>query len=147
MKARNVILGIILLAGSAGTASVSAKEPANWQSGKLVGLETRTITTEGVRNEHYEERKTKDGKKEINGYSYAPGQTIVTYVLTVAVGEMTYTAEHVKNVFFGYNPTDMVVNDPVTVSVQKNKLLLIRPDGKEYKMTIVRIERNEQSGD
>jgi hypothetical protein len=35
----------------------------------------------------------------------------------------------------------MVVNDPVNVCVEKNKLVFIRPNGKEFKTKIVRIER------
>jgi hypothetical protein len=144
-KVQRVVVGLILMAGLLGVPQVSAQEAGTWQRGTLVGLETRTTTSEGVRNEHYEERQTKNGKKEFNGYSYAPDQTTVTYVLTVTVGDITYTAEHTKNLFFGYNPTDMVVNDPVTVSRQKNRLVLKRPDGKEYKTTIVRLERNTGS--
>jgi hypothetical protein len=137
MKARKIVLGLILVLVAA--ANLSAKE-SDWQAGRLVGLDTRTAaTTEEIRNGHYE---AKNGR--IDGNSYAIEQTKVIYVLTVKVGDMTYRAEHIKNLIFGYNPTDMVVNDPVTVSIQKNKLVLIRPDGKEYKTTIVRIERNAQ---
>jgi len=132
-----MVLGLILVAAAA--ANLSAKE-LDWQAGRLVGLDTRTTaTTEEIRNGHFE---AKNGK--IDGNSYAIEQAKVTYVLTVRVGDMTYTAEHIKNLIFGYNPTDMVVNDPVSVSIQKNNLVLIRPDGKEYKTTIVRIERNAQ---
>ena len=141
-KTRKLVLGLALVA--AAVANASAKEP-NWQTGRLVGLDTRTTAvSEEIRNGHYEERQAKNGKTVIAGNSYAVNQAKVTYVLTVRIGDTTYTAEHLKNLFFGYNPTDMVVNDPVTVSVQKNKLVLIRPDGKQYKATIVRIEHNVQ---
>ena len=134
---RSMVLGLVFVAAAA--ANLSAKE-LDWQAGKLLGLETRTTaTTEEIRNGHYE---TKNGKT--NGNSYAIEQSKVTYVLTVRVGDMTYTTEHIKNLIFGYNPTDMIVNDPVRVSIQKNNLVLIRPDGKEYKTTIVRMERNAQ---
>lgn len=71
-------------------------------------------------------------------------QTQEIYILTVAIGDMIYTAENVKNLFFGYNPTDMVVNDPVNVCVERNKLVLTRPDGKKYKTRIVRSERDRK---
>jgi hypothetical protein len=38
----------------------------------------------------------------------------------------------------------MVVNDPVEVCVEKNKLVLTRPDRKKYKTRIVRSERDPQ---
>ena len=132
-----MFLGLILVA--AAVANASAKEP-DWQAGRLVGLNTRTTaTSEEIRNGHYQ---TKNGRTD--GNSYTIEQTKMTYVLTVRVGDITYTTEHIKNLIFGYNPTDMVVNDPVNVSIQKNNLVLLRPDGKEYKTTIVRIERNAQ---
>src|SRR5262245_49022484 len=127
MKAPKIIAGLMLVAGAVSVANLSAKEPDTWQMGTLMGLETRTTITERIGSGHYEERETKNGKKVINGNSYEIDQHQVTYVLTVRIGDMTYTAEHVKNLIFGYNPTDMVVNDTVTVSVQKKKLVLIRP--------------------
>jgi hypothetical protein len=142
MQARKIMAGLLFLLSVVNTASVSGKDVSPWQMGTLVGFDARITTTPGIRNEHYEQREKKAGKKVIDGYSYGGEQTQVTYVLTVTVGDITYTTEHIKNLFFGYNPTDMVVNDAVTVSVQKNKLVLIRPDGKEYKTTIVRTERN-----
>ncbi|MBZ5642218.1 MAG: hypothetical protein LAO19_05620 [Acidobacteriia bacterium] len=147
MKAPKIIVGLMLVAGAVSVANLPAKEPDTWQTGTLIGLDTRTTITEGIGNEHYEERETKNGKKVINGNSYQIDQPKVTFVLTVRIGDITYTVEHIKNLFFGYNPTDMVVNDPVTVSIQKDKLVLIRPDGKEYKTTIVRIARNERRAD
>jgi hypothetical protein len=137
---------MIVLAGVLGGASVSAEEPHAFRTAKLVGLDTRTQTWDGIRTGHYEEKIKKDGKKITDGYSFGGTQTQVTYVLTVVVGEMTYTAEQAKSILFGYNPTDMIVNDPVNVRIEKNKLVFLRPNGKEYKMTIVRIQRNPQPG-
>ncbi len=125
----------------AGTANVLAQECS---TGKLVGLDTRTETVAGVSSGHYEEKTKKNGKKVMDGYTYTPEQTKEIYILTVEVGDLTYTSENLKNLFFGYNPTDMVVNDPVAVCVTKNRLVLTRPDGKKYKTRIVRTER--QSG-
>ena len=116
MKASKMIVGLMLVAGAVSVANVAAKEPDTWQMGTLVGLDTRTTRTEGIGTQHYEQRETRNGKRVINGTSYELDQPKVTYVLTVRIGDMTYTAEHAKNLIFGYNPTDMVVNDTVTVS-------------------------------
>jgi hypothetical protein len=127
--------------------SVSAQAIPACQTGKLVGFDTRTTTIQGARTGHYEEREKASGKKVFDGYSYSGDQTQVIYVLTVTIGDLTYTAEHIKMIIFGYNPTDMVVNDPVTVCVEKNKLVFTRREGKKYKTAIVRIERNAQLGE
>jgi hypothetical protein len=42
---------------------------------------------------------------------------------------MIYTAESLKNLFFGYNPTDMVVNDPLmSVSRKTSWSSLVRTE-------------------
>lgn len=142
MNATKIMVGFVLLMGALNAASVSAQGAPGCQTGTLVGFDTRTTTTQGMRSEHYEEREKKNGKKAIDGYSFGGDQIQVTYVLTVKVGDLIYTAEHIKMVLFGYNPTDMIVNDPVEVCVENNKLVFTRHDGKKYKTTIVRVERN-----
>jgi hypothetical protein len=124
--------------------SSAAQQSDACGTGKLVGLDTRIQTIAGMNTTHYEERVKKNGKRTIDGYTYSGEQTKEIYVLTVAIGDMIYTAENLKNLFFGYNPTDMVVNDPIDVCVEKNKLVLTRPDGKKYKTRIVRSERDPQ---
>jgi hypothetical protein len=133
------VISMIALALTGVLGSVSAQECS---TGRLTGLNTRTQTVAGVSSGHYEEKTKKNGKKVLDGYTYTPEQTLEIYVLTVEMGELTYTTENLKNVFFGYNPADMVVNDPVAVCVEKNRLVLTRPDGKKYKTRIVRTERN-----
>ena len=140
------VITMIVLAGVLGAASASAQESQAFHTGKLVDLDTKTQTVDGIRTGHYEEKTRKDGKKVTDGYSFGGTQAQVTYVVTVVVGEMTYTAEQAKSILFGYNPTDMVVNDPVRVRIEKNKLVFLRPNGKEYKTTIVRMERNPEPG-
>lgn len=147
MKTAKIIAGFVVLMGVLNAGSVSAQAIPACQTGKLVGFDTRTATIQGARTEHYEEREKASGKKVFDGYSYSGDQTQLIYVLTVTVGDLTYTAEHIKMIIFGYNPTDMVVNDPVTVCVEKNKLVFTRRDGKKYKTTIVRVERNAQLGE
>jgi hypothetical protein len=143
MKVTTIVIGMVLT-GVLGVGSVAAQQSGSCGTGKLVGLDTRIQTIPGMNTAHYEERVKKNGKRTIDGYTYSGEQTQEIYVLTVAIGDMIYTAENVKNLFFGYNPTDMVVNDPVDVCVEKNKLVLTRPDGKKYKTRIVRAERDRE---
>lgn len=141
MKIATTVIGIVLT-GVLGVGSIAAQQSGSCGTGKLVGLDTRIQTIAGMNTAHYEERAKKNGKRTIDGYTYSGEQTPEIYVLTVAIGDMIYTAENLKNLFFGYNPTDMVVNDPIDVCVEKNKLVLTRPDGKKYKARIVRSERD-----
>jgi hypothetical protein len=142
MKATTMI-GIVLTC-ILGVGSIAAQQSGSCGTGKLVGLDTRIQTIGGMNTAHYEDRVKNNGKRTIDGYTYSGEQTQEIYVLTVAIGDMIYTAESVKNLVFGYNPTDMVVNDPIDVCVEKNKLVLTRPDGKKYKTRIVRSERDPQ---
>ena len=143
MKVATTMIGIVLTC-VLGVGSIAAQQSAACGTGTLVGLDTRTQTITGMNTGHYEEKVKKNGKKTIDGYTYSGEQTQDIYVLTVALGNMIYTAENVKNLFFGYNPTDMVVNDPIDVCVEKNKLVLTRPDGKKYRTRIVRSERDPE---
>ena len=43
--------------------------------------------------------------------------------------------------FWNFSPTRLVVNDAIEACVSKGHLRLRRPDGKDYKTTIVRVER------
>lgn len=143
MKVAAIVIGMFLT-GVIGAGTSAAQQSGACGTGKLVDLDTRIQTIAGMNTGHYEEKVKRNGKKTIDGYTYGGEQTQEIYVLTVAIGDMMYTAENVKNLFFGYNPTDMVVNDPVEVCVDKNKLVLTRPDGKKYKTRIVRSERHRE---
>ena len=141
MKVATTMIGIVLT-GVLGAGSIAAQQSGACGTGKLVGLDTRIQTIAGMNTAHYDERVKKNGNRTIDGYTYSGEQAQEIYVLTVAIGDIIYTAESLKNLFFGYNPTDMVVNDPIDVCVEKNKLILTRPDGKKYKTRIVRSERD-----
>ena len=143
MKVATTMIGIVLTC-VLGVGSIAAQQPGACGTGKLVGLDTRIQTIAGMNTAHYEERVNKNGKRALDGSTYSGEQTQEIYVFTIVIGDMIYTTESVKNLFFGYNPTDMVVNDPVEVCVEKNRLLLTRQDGKKYKTRIVRSERDPQ---
>lgn len=143
MKVARTVIGSVLTC-VLGVGSIAAQQSGACGTGTLVGLDTRNQNIAGMNTAHYDEKVKKNGKRTLDGYTYSGEQTQELYVLTVAIGDMLYTAESVKNLFFGYNPTDMVVNDPIEVCVEKNKLFLTRPDGKKYKTRIVRSERGPQ---
>jgi hypothetical protein len=67
-----------------------------------------------------------------------------TYIVKVQLGGIIYTARSSGD-FWGYNPSSMVVNSDVEACVDSNKLVLTRPDGKQYKPTIIRRERDQSA--
>lgn len=144
MKVATIVIGMVLT-GVLGAGRSAAQQSGVCRTGTLIGLDTRIQTIGEISTAHYDEREKKNGKRTTDGYTYSGEQTQEIYVLTVAVDDMIYTAESVKNLFFGYNPTDLVVNDPVELCVEKNKLVLTRPDGKKYKTRIVRSERDRRA--
>ncbi len=64
-----------------------------------------------------------------------------TYTVKVAVGGIIYTARSSGD-FWGYNPSKMIVGTELKACVESNKLVITRPDGKQYKPTITRRERD-----
>jgi hypothetical protein len=44
-----------------------------------------------------------------------------------------------------YTVTRLVINDPIGLCVERNQIILRRPDGKDYKAKIVRAVRNVES--
>ena len=72
-------------------------------------------------------------------------ETIRTAVFTVQVGDLIYTARgervHPKTGDVGEG---LIVGDPVQALVNGEKLILLKPDGKELKLKITQRERASQ---
>lgn len=65
--------------------------------------------------------------------------------MTVRLNDLVYTGQSSGNEFWNFDPTRLVINDPIAVCVSRNTLRLRRPDGKDYKTKIVRVVRNVTS--
>jgi len=65
-----------------------------------------------------------------------------TYTVKVALEGTIYTARSSGD-FWGYNPSRMIVGTELEVCAEANKLVITRPDGKQYKPTITRRERDQ----
>jgi hypothetical protein len=72
-------------------------------------------------------------------------ETIRTAVFTVEVGDLIFTARgervHPKTGDLGEG---LIVGDPVQALVDGDKLILLKPDGKELKLKITKRERASQ---
>ncbi|HZT69324.1 MAG TPA: hypothetical protein VFC10_06210 [Terriglobia bacterium] len=65
-----------------------------------------------------------------------------TYTVQVALDGIIYTARSSGD-FWGYNPSKMIVGMELEACVEGNRLVIKRPDGKPYKPTITRRERDQ----
>ncbi len=83
-------------------------------------------------------RRDKNGR-EWTTIAPPPVQKQTSYIVKLAVGGMIYSARS-SGEFWGYDPSKLVVNSDIPVCVEPNRLVITRPDGKQYKPTIIRRE-------
>jgi hypothetical protein len=67
-----------------------------------------------------------------------------TYVVKLVLDGIIYTARSSCE-FWAYKPSSLIVNSEVEACVDSNKLMITRPDGKQYKPTIIRRERDQSA--
>jgi hypothetical protein len=116
-----------------------AKTAPACQTGKLLDVQENTELVPTV--QIGQARQSKNGK-DWNTIALPPTRKQTTYVVEVALDGIIYTARSSGD-FWGYNPSSMIVNGEVEACVESNKLVLTRPDGKQYKPTIIRRERDQ----
>ena len=61
------------------------------------------------------------------------------------MNDLVYTGQSSGNEFWNFDPTRLVINDPIGACVSGRSLRLRRPDGKDYKTKIVRAIRDVSS--
>jgi hypothetical protein len=66
-----------------------------------------------------------------------------SFCLAVQVEETTYLVRHEAYGRWSYEPTDMVVGDPVEAKIDGNHLYFKKPKGGTMKTSISRRERNQ----
>jgi hypothetical protein len=91
-------------------------------------------------------KKPKNGKKpgerEVDVYTTPAERQTKTYFVTVRLNDLVYTGQSSGDEFWNFDPTRLVINDPIDACVSKGTLRLRRPDGKDYKTKIVRVVRD-----
>ena len=90
-------------------------------------------------------RVHRDGNKGWTTVELSATRKQTTYTVTVALGGIIYTARSSGD-FWGYNPSKMLVGAELEARVDANRLVITRPDGKQYKPTITRRERDQTAG-
>ena len=118
-----------------------AKTTPACQIGKL--LDVQEITELVPTAQIGQARQNKNGK-DWTTIALPPTRKQTTYVVKVALDGIIYTARSSGD-FWGYKPSSMIVNSEVEACVDSNKLVITRPDGKQYKPTIIRRERDQSA--
>ena len=108
------------------------------QTGRLLDVQE---DTEYVPTVHFG-RVHRNGSKDWTTVDLPSARKQTTYTVKVALGGIIYTARSSGD-FWGYNPSKMIVNSELEACVEANKLVITRPDGKQYKPTITRRERDQ----
>jgi hypothetical protein len=140
MKAQSIALAITLIALST---SIRAASDRTCRTAKFVNVQESKTLVPSATTQHVEEKDKKNGKKEYNSYSTPGVEERTTYTVSVALDDMIYTGQS-NYMGFGFRPTSFVVNDPVQACIDGKKLVIMRPDGKEYRSNIVQAVRNTQ---
>ncbi len=85
-------------------------------------------------------RVQRNGNKDWTTVEMPSARKQTTYWVRVALGGVIYTARSSGD-FWGYNPSKMIVGDELEACVEANRVVITRPDGKQYRPTITRRER------
>lgn len=87
-------------------------------------------------------RVHRNGNKDWTTVELPSTRKQTTYTVKVALGGIIYTARSSGD-FWGYNPSKMIVGTELEARVEENRLVITRPDGKQYKPTITRRELDQ----
>lgn len=87
-------------------------------------------------------RVHRNGDKDWTTVELPSARKQTTYMIKVALDGIIYTARSGGD-FSGYNPSKMIVGSELEACVETNKLVITRPDGKQYKPTITRRELDQ----
>jgi hypothetical protein len=108
------------------------------QTGKLIDLgeDTEYVATVQIGRVH------RNCNKDWTTVELPSTRRQTSYTVKVALGGIIYTARSGGD-FWGYNPAKMIVGAELEACVEANRLVITRPDGKQYKPTITRRELDQ----
>ena len=136
-----LIAPTVTLASALVLAPISYAEAApNGQRGMLLDVQedTQYVPTVQFGRVH------RNGNKDWTTVELPSTRKQTTYTVKVALDGIIYTARSSGD-FWGYNPSKMIVDADLEACVEANRLVISRPDGKQYKPTITRRERDQSA--
>lgn len=130
MKSYRSLIAVLFLLSCCFSSLVAAKDKRDWKTGTLVSITDSQVS-------HVVADPTGDGVRQ---------QVVETeYRISVLLDGVTYVGSYKPlELGFGkstYRPTDLKVDSPIQVSVQGEDMYLKRPNGKDFKTTIIRRTR------
>ena len=115
-------------------ASSLAESPKEYQKGTLLdmGYQTQAITS------YFNQAYATGNRHEAYGYGSSTPVTrrYKDYNFIVRLGDILYQTEYSAKYLWSYKP-EWIVNDEIEVRLDKDKMFLRKPDGKELKTSIV----------
>jgi hypothetical protein len=73
-----------------------------------------------------------------------PAVPRTAYVVTVQLFNVKYTAESFTDVPENLDPTKLTENEPISICVNRDRLILDRRDGTDFRANLIRTERVRQ---
>jgi hypothetical protein len=138
----------ILLTGLAAAAllqpqsALASKAPYTCGTGRLLDVELVTDVVSNGTTSVTTTKRNKHGERKEYTHTTPAEHTEKTYFITIELDDMRYVARSSGNLPWNFNPTRMVINDPIGVCVDRKHLIVTRPDGKTYKASVVRASRD-----
>jgi hypothetical protein len=132
------VLSLLAYAASA----AAAEKPASCGVATLEDVEVLTEMVPQASITTVRDEGRKPGKRERVAMTTPAERQVRKYLVTVRLDGMVYRGESSGNWCWDFNPARLVINDSVQACVSKGRLHLARPDGKDYKLTIVRVVRD-----
>jgi hypothetical protein len=88
-------------------------------------------------------RVHREGKKDWTTFELPSTRKQTTYSIKVALDRIIYTPRSSGD-FRAYNPSRVIAGDELEACVEANGFVITRPDGRRYKPTITRKERDQE---
>lgn len=138
MNLRSIASIVTLASAFVLTSATYGQAAPACQTGKLLDVreDTEYLPTVQFGRVH------RNGNKDWTTVELPSTRKQTTYTVMVALDGIIYTARSSGD-FWGYNPARMIVGTELEARVEANKLVITRPDGKQYKPTITRRERDQ----
>jgi hypothetical protein len=121
-----------------------AEVPYKCGTGTLRDVDAVIETVPVEKHTHVVTKTNKRGEREVHAETSSGERHEKTYTVTVQLEDMIYTAQSSGN-FWNFDPTRLVINDPIGLCADRSQIILRRPDGKDYKAKIVRAVRTPAS--
>ena len=142
---RNAVVIAVVIALATLTASPAVAQTADCETAILTDVEVVVarvpqLTITSVHTRPRDGRKP--GERSVDAYTTPSERETKTYLVTVRINDRVYVGRSSGDWFWEFDPTRLVINDPIDACVSKDTLRLRRPDGKDYKTKIVRVVRD-----